>query len=520
MAAGTALSRVTGLLRTASLAAALGVTGLSDAYNASTTLSVMLFVLVTGGTLSAVLVPILAREDDPEARRRSAETVGGLVLLVTGAMTLLALVGAPVFARIFALGLRGDPSYDDFVSVTTTWLVLAAPQVLFWGISVYAVAVLNAHGRLALAGFAPVATNLVTIAAVWAYVVSGAPDPPALAEVGTVPLLVLGLGTTLGVAAMAVPQLVGATRVLPGLRLRPRLRRGDPTTREVVRLGRWTLLYVAANQVGLAVVLVLAKSVEGGVTAYQWAFAIMQLPFAIVAVSLFSAIFPRLARTAGSDDARFADTVSGGLRLSALLMVPAAAGMAVLAEPLADVLLGYGAARGSGAAFVATVLRVFAFALVPFTVFQLLTRSFYALSDARRPALVNLAVNGVNIVAAVVAFAAVDRPRDRLAGLVVAYALSYVTGCLLLGAQLRRLRPGSFARGGRAFGTAAGAAAAMATAVALGLSAWPEPSGSVAVAVRTVTMVALGGVVYLGTCLALRSPELTELGRIRRRREA
>ena len=510
MAVGTLLSRITGFIRTAALVSVLGITELGDAFNTANTIPTMLLVLVTGGTLSSVLIPMLAREPDLAKRRHNAETIGGLVIVGTGLAAVVTLAAAPLVARVFALGVTEKPYYDQFVAITAQWLMLFAPQILFYGISVYAVAVLSAHGRLALAGFAPVATNLVALAAIVAFVQTGGPSPPSL-DVGTTPLLVLGLGTSLSIAAMAIPQLYGAKRVLPGLRLRPRLRLRDPATRELWRLGRWTLGYVAANQIGLAVVIALANSVNGGVIAYQTAFAIMQLPFAIIAVSLFSAIYPRLARTAERQGSGFADTVSGGLRLSATLLIPAAVGLFVLAGPVADLLVGYGAAAGAGAEFVGVALRIFALALLPFSVFQLLTRSHYALPDARTPALANVAVNIVNIVAALVAFAVIDGPRERIAGLVGAYALSYLAGCTLLGAGLVRRRPGAFAGAVRGLLTAAGAALAMALAIWVLQQLFPLPQGGAGVCLHTAVLIVAGGVVYVLGLVALRSRELREL---------
>ena len=513
MAVGTLLSRITGFIRTAALVSVLGITELGDAFNTANTIPNMLLILVTGGTLSSVLIPMLAREKDPEVRRHKAETIGGLVILLTGVTAVLTMAAAPLIARVFALGVQDKPYYDEFIAVTAQWLVLFAPQILFYGLSVYAVAVLNAHGRLALAGFAPVATNIVAIASVVVYVNVGAPDPlqSPLTQLGTLPLIVLGIGTTLSIAAMTVLQLLGAKRLLPGLRLRPRLRFRDPAAMELWKLGRWTLAYVAVNQIGLAVVIALANSVRGGVIAYQTAFAIMQLPFAIIAVSLFSAIYPRLARTAESTSGAFAATVSGGLRLSAALLIPAAVGLFVLATPVAQLLVGYGAAAEEGAEFVGAALRMFAIALVPFSVFQLLTRSYYALPDARTPALANVGVNVVNVGAALAAFALIDSDRDRVAGLVVAYALSYIAGCLLLGVGLVRRKPGAFAGGVRAIITALTAAVAMGLAIA-GLQHWvPAFGGEDGRVLQTGALIALGALVYLGMLVALRSSELREL---------
>ncbi len=514
MAVGTLLSRLTGFARTAALLAVTGVTQLGNAYNTANTVPNLLLFLVTGGTISAVFIPMLAREEDSDRRRHVAETIGGLILLLTGLASVLMLVTAPLLARLFALRVTGDSA--AFVSVTTQWLLLFAPQIACYGVSVYAVAVLNAHGRLALAGFTPVATNLVAIAAAVGYVLTGGPRSGDITELTTLPLVVLGVGTTLSVAAMAVPQLLGAKRVLPGLRLRPRASFRDPAARRLWKLGRWTLLYVAVNQAGLFVVVTLANGVDGGTVAYQTAFAIMQLPFAIIAVSLFSAIYPRLSRAAGQPGRLFAATVSGGLRLSNALLIPSAVGLGVLAEPIADLLVGYGVARGSGADFVAVALRVFAVALVPFTVFQQLTRSYYALPDTRAPALVNVVVNVVNVLAAFAAFAAFTDPRTQIAGLVGAFALSYVAGCLLLAVGLARRQPGCFAGAARATATALAASSVMAAVLWASAATWPPGSQVLAGFVRTGVLVALGGAVYLGVAWALRSPELGELLKIRR----
>ncbi len=514
MAVGTALSRATGLARTAALAAVLGVTALADAYNTANTVPNMLFMLVTGGTLSAVVLPMLAREHDPDRRREQAAVLGGAIAALTATAAILLLAAAPLLARGFGLARAGQPDSVSFVAVTGAWMALFAPQVLLYGLSVHAVAVLNAHGRLALAGFAPVATNLITVLAVAGYLGMGGPRPPSLTSVQVAPLVVLGAGTTLGVAGMVGIQWLGARRVLPGVRLR--FTRRDPAVAELWRLGRWTLGYVVVNQLGLAVVLVLANAVEGGVAAYQWAFAIMQLPYAIVAVSLLSALYPRLARTA-HDPREFGEQVATGLRLVAVLLLPAGVGLAILAGPVATLLLGYGAAAGPGAAFVAVALRFFGLALLPFTIFQLLTRAFYAQADTRTPMLANVAVNLVNVAGGLLAFGLLERPQARIAGLVVAWGASYVTGVALLSWVLAVRVRAAFTSSGWALATAVLASAVMAAVLLGAAAAWTPPAGVVPSTVRTLVLVAIGLSAYLVMALLLGSRELAHLrARLRR----
>ncbi|MGH8905738.1 MAG: murein biosynthesis integral membrane protein MurJ [Egibacteraceae bacterium] len=511
MAAGTMLSRLTGFARTAAVVAALGVSRVGDAYNTANTLPNVLFYLVTGGTVTAVLVTLLAQAPDQAERRRRAEVIGGAILALTGLTSLAVLGLSPLIMRLYAIELRGSPDYAAYLRVASQWLMLFAPQILCYGLSTYATALLAARGRLALAGFAPVATNLITIAGAAAYAATGGGGQ--LGEVGAVPLVALGAATTLGVAAMAAIQLAGARRVLggPRLRLRPRLHRRDPALRELLRLGRWTFLYVAVNQLGLLVVIALATPTGGAVTAYQTAFMIMQLPFAIVAVSIFSALAPRLATAAKDDAAGFAAAFSTGFRLSTALLLPAAIGLVCLAQPITRLLIGYGQVSGQGTELVAVALRWFGVALVPFTVFQLLTRGYYSLPDARTPALANIAVNAVNIGGAVGLLALVSGDEQRVAGLVVAYGLSYVTGVALLGGLLARHRPGLWRGAVRALATAGVAGGTMAAAL-LGLQRlWPVPDTMAAANLRTLLLVAAGGITYLTVALLARSREFAEL---------
>lgn len=102
MAVGTVLSRLTGLIRTAALAAALGVSSLADSYNIANTVPTILLVLVTGGTLSAVLIPLLVEPDEPAGRVRRAESLSALVIVVTGAASLAAAVLSPAGAGLRA----------------------------------------------------------------------------------------------------------------------------------------------------------------------------------------------------------------------------------------------------------------------------------------------------------------------------------------------------------------------------------------------------------------------------------
>ena len=430
MAVGTAASRATGLARTMALAAALGVGTVADAYNTANTAPNMLFALVAGGTLGAALVPMLARDDDPEARRETASVVLGTVTVLAIAVAAAMAIGAPLLMRVLSAGADGRAERDDLIRLGTSWMRLFAPQVALYAVSVVATGIMSAHRRLALGAAAPVATNVITIAGAIAFVAVIGNRPDANEVDGTL-VVILGWSTTIAVAAMALIQLAGARAIVPGLRFTPRLR--HPATRELRSVGVWTALYVVVNQVGLAIVIALASDVTGGVSAYQWAFAVMQLPYAIVAVSLYSSAYPALARIAPDDSTERARQVGRVGEATLLLLAPGAVLLAALAPEIAAVVVGPGDQPLVGA-----TLLGFAASLVPFSVFQLLTRVSYGRGDARTPALVNVAVNAAMLAVDVAVFVTVDRPTQLLAGLAFGHAVSYAVGCVALHALARR----------------------------------------------------------------------------------
>lgn len=430
MAAGTSLSRATGLVRTMALAAALGVTALGDAYNIANTAPNMLFQLAAGGLLSSAVVPLLARQEDERRSSEVASVLMGLVLAAGATASLVLASLAPTLMRVLSAGARARSGYDDFVAVGTSWLRMFSPQVALYGVSVLSVGILQSRGRLGIAALAPVATNVVTIAAAGLFLLQSAGEAPTPASVSGSAVRVLGWGTTAGVAAMAAIQLRAARRAVPGLRARVAFR--DPAIRELRRLGSWLFLYVAANQVGYVAVVALASSVEGGVSAYQWAFTLMQLPYAVIAVSVQSASYPAMARAAGGDGDLGAE-LARSARVTLAVLTPAAAGLALLAPAITNTVVGR-----PGAGLVAAALGGFAASLLPFSLFQLLTRACYARVDGRTPALVNVVVNVVNVAVDVAVVVAVDRPGPRIAGLAVGHAVSYVVGCLVLSRKLSR----------------------------------------------------------------------------------
>ena len=429
MAIATALSRATGFARTLALAWALGATALGDAYNVANTAPNMIFQLAAGGVLSSAVVPLLARTTEA-TRRATASSIYGVVLLGGAAAAVAVVATAPLIAGGLLAGAAGRPDYVDTTRVATMWLRLFALQVPLYALGVFAVGVMTSHRRLTLGAAASVLTNVITIVGVVAFVKIDGGTRPSVTDVGAPSILALGVATTAGVATMTAVQLWGAHRVQPGMI--PRIRRHDETVRRLVGIAPWVTLYVVVNQLGLAAVTAMASTVDGGVSAYQWSFTIMQLPYAVVSVSLISAAFPRIADAAaiGANPTR---DVAATTRSIIGILVPGATALLAVAPALGPALVGM-----DGGSYVTGGIAGFAVSLVPFSIFQLLTRTSYAFEDTRSPALVNVAVNAINVAVDVLVLVATEPSPLRVGGLGIGHAASYVAGCVLLGRRLRR----------------------------------------------------------------------------------
>ena len=516
MAVGTALSRLTGLGRVVAMAYALGVaeSRLSDSYNIANTLPNVLYELVLGGVLTSVFIPVLVEELRTKPHDEAWRSVSALVtasLAVLLALTLVAIAAAPLIIELFTGRVTGAQAGQQH-DLATFFFRFFAPQIALYGFAAIAAALLNAHGRFAVPMFAPIVNNLVVIVMFlgFAELTSGVPTNASVAADPAQKLL-LALGTTAGVAAMAAVNWPFLRR-LPG-RLRPHLDLAHPAVRKVARLSAWTLLYVALNTLGFGVSFYLANAKQGGPTAYVTAFAFFQLPYGIAAVSIITALVPRLAaRHVDRDTAGFRAAVAGGLRTTALLMLPATAAYLVLARPLVQVLLEHGVVGRGSVGLVASTLQMFAVGLLPFAAFLLFARAFYARQDSRTPALVNVLENLVTIALDFALFPGLD-----VRGLALAHSLGYFAGAAVMGWLLARRMGGlELRRTAREIAkvtVASGAAAAVMVVVA-GATAGLAAEGDLGALVQLATAGVAGLATFLAAARVLAVQDLSVFRRL------
>ncbi|WP_055480354.1 murein biosynthesis integral membrane protein MurJ [Sphaerimonospora mesophila] len=392
MAAGTMVSRLTGFLRTALLAAAIGTFALGDAYNAAYQIPYILFDLLLQGVLSSVVVPLIVRaqKNDPDGGQAFEQRLMTLAVVVLAGV---ALIGVLIAHPIMELYVASNWSAHK-VDVAATLARFLLPQIALFGIGAMAGAILNTRDRFGAPMWAPVLNNIVVIGVLIAYLKIGTDD---IEKVTDGELALLGLGTTAGIVAQTIVLVIALHRV--GFRFRPRFGLRDSGLGQAARTAVWTFVFVGVNQLGFWVTTKLATGAgdqaEGaGNSAYAYAFQLFQLPYGIIAVSVITAMLPRMSRFVADGDMDSArGEFSSGVRLVSSVIVPASLLLLVLGPAVTTLIFSWGRMTTGDARYVGYVLMVFGLALVPFSIFQLLLRVFYSFGDTRTPA----AIAGVNV---------------------------------------------------------------------------------------------------------------------------
>lgn len=505
VASGTALSRLTGLIRTSLVLVVLG-TGLNDAYvNANNTPN-MVYELILGGILTASLVPLFTEDLERGRDQEGTSAIISFALVALAVVTLLGVVAGPAIIWLLGTG-SADAVRDDYVRAGVILSVLFAPQIFFYGLMAVWSAVLNARNRFMAAAWSPVLNNLIAIATlVWAgSLVAGDPGIEQALDDPTI-LYVLGGGTTLGIVVMALALYPAVRRA--GVRLRFRFQPRHPAVTKAVRLSGWTFGYVIANQVALVVVQILAEpgGDDSGPTRYQTAFQWFQLPHALLAVSIMVTFQPLLGRAdARGDRSAFNEQLLLGFRLIALLVIPAAVGYVALPEALE-------ARTFEATGELATVLSVtgviagFAVGLPGFSTYLYALRGFYAMKDTRTPFLINLVENALNIVLAVVLVR-----WWGVVGLALAFGLAYNGAAVLAVVVLGRRSPGFSWRGLWATWWRLVIAAGLMGGFVYGVVTLLAPASALAMVPALAAGIAVGAVVYFALIYVLAVPGISEL---------
>lgn len=430
MAAGTITSRITGVLRDITITAALGFAILADTYALGNSLPNIIYILVIGGALNAIFIPQLVRHmrTDADGGDGYADRLITLVGLILVAATVLAIVCAPWIVEIYTT----SNFTEEQLSLATAFARFCLPQIVFYGLYTMFSQVLNSRMHFGAPMFAPIVNNIVMIATALGFIfVAGTTATTSTITPGQV--MWLGIGTTLGVAAQAAVLVPVLIRV--GYKWRPRFDFRGHGLGKAGSLAGWTIGLVLVNQVGFLVISRLATQanflaeqtggVPQGLATYQRAFLVFMLPHSVITISLVTALFPRMSKSAAVGALReVAHDVAEGIRLIAALLLPCVMFLVAFGPMLGTVFFGFGANRGAPATYTGLVVSVFALAMLPFGIFYILLRGWYAVEDTRTPFYLTVVYN---LIAMPLTFLLFSVAPSELAvcALALAYGLAY-----------------------------------------------------------------------------------------------
>jgi len=390
VSAMTLISRVLGLVRDVVFARMFGASLVMDAFLVANRIPNMLRRFFAEGAFSQGFVPVMARyrerHTSKEAQEFVAATAGTLGLLLF-VVTLLGVVAAPLLVVAVAPGFIGE---DGRFELASLMLRFTFPYLFFVSLTALAGGVLNTHGRFAVPAFTPVILNVVLIAfAVWL--------SPRLTEPG------MALAYAVFVAGLL--QLAFQLPFLKSLGMLrwPRWRPAHEGVRRVGRLMLPAMFGSSVAQLNILIGGIIASMLGvGKISLLYYADRLMEFPLGLFGIALATVTLPYLSRQyASQSHAAFSATLDWSMRLVALIALPAALGLALLAEPLVATIFYGGAFAEQEVVLTALALQAFAFGLIGFSFVKILAPAYFARENTVTPVRIGLIALGVNFVLSV-----------------------------------------------------------------------------------------------------------------------
>ena len=388
IAAITAVARVAGFGRTVVFGRTVGGECVGAVYQTANTIPNIIFDIVAGGTLAALVVPLLAPAFVGRGRQVAAQTLSALLTWTLLVMT--AVAGAlAALAGVLTSVLIGSGQCAGAHALATRMLLVFAPQVIFYGLAIVLAGTLQAAERFSWPALAPLLSSATVITA---YLIYGALAGPGRSaeQLTTADELVLSLGTTLGVVVLAGCLVPAAARL--GLRVRPTLRFPEGTAGQVRRAAIAGGVTLGAQQVAAGLVIWLSNdgTSTGTVVVVTLAQTVFLLPWAVLAVPVATSAFPRLSGLWDAGDRPAFTALTD--RTSRVVIAAAALGTAAFvaaAEPIATVLLDPTTTPAHSA--FAPAIVAFTAGLLGWSLVALLSRACYAANRVGTAALAQVA---------------------------------------------------------------------------------------------------------------------------------
>ena len=498
MSAATLISRVTGLVRTWVMAFALGNTLVTSAYQVANNMPNVVFDLVAGGLLGAAFIPVYLLEKEHKGEAGGNEfacNLLNLTIVVLGVLTLLSSIFAPqlIATQTFTVG-----EFDEVVSLSVAFFRIFAFQIVFYGISGILTAVLNANRVYFLPAIAPALNNVCVIVSFLAYI-------PLSTVNNELAIVVLGVGTTLGVAVQALMQIPALLKT--GFKYRFFIRLNDPALIEAMKIALPTMLYIVGTLVAFSCLNAFSLQVgDNGPSTLLYAWTWFQLPYGVVSVSLSRALFTEMGEASAKEDMpALRELVRAGLSGNLMLIIPLSGIMIALAIPLME-LFQAGAFNAGDVSYVSTVLAAWLYCLPFYAVLFFLYNVFASIRRFMTFAVVSC---GMVVVQCVLYFLLCTPQALGLTGVPIADLVYYVACCVILIVLLRRMIGAFDIRYVLWLAVRVLAATAIATVLTYFVSVWlPVGEGMIGGFVRLIVAGGIGLLVAFGLCALFRIPEM------------
>lgn len=372
----TLVSRVLGFVRDAIIARVFGAGMATDAFFVAFKLPNLLRRIFAEGAFSQAFVPVLAEYKEKkgeEATRVFLSHIAGTLSLVLLVVTALGMLAAPLIIWLTAPGFKSDAAK---MALTGDLLRVTFPYILFISLSSLAGSVLNTWNRFSVPAFTPTLLNI-------SFILFALFATPYFAQ----PVMALAWAVFFGGIAQLVYQLPHLKKLdmLP----MPRLNLRDAAVWRVIKQMGPAMLGVSVAQISLLINTAFASLlVSGSISWMYYADRLMELPTGVLGVALGTILLPSLSKCASRGlEARdeFNKLLDWGLRLSLLLALPSAVGLAVLSAPLITTLFMDGKFNHHDMLMTQQALVAYCAGLTGLIVVKILAPGFYALQNIKTP---------------------------------------------------------------------------------------------------------------------------------------